>query len=82
MSGQDSRPAVAGRFAALLDFFRSETAGGAVLLAASAAAIVWANSPAAPSYFRMLRLPIGVSFGSAGFVWPLQTWVNDGLMAF
>ncbi len=82
MPRQDIRPAVAGRFAALLDFFHSEIAGGAVLLAAAAIALVWANSSAAPSYFAMLKLPIGVSFGTSGLVWPLQVWVNDALMAF
>jgi len=82
MPRQDFRPAVAERFAPLLAFFRSESAGGAVLVVAAAAAIVWSNSPAADSYFRMVRLPLGLNVGGVALVWPLQTWINDGLMAF
>src|SRR5260370_42249393 len=82
MPRQRIPPAVAQRFAALLEFFRSESAGGAVLIAAAAAGLTGSNSPAAPSYFRLLKLPIGLSVSGAGFAWPLQIWVNDGLLAF
>lgn len=81
MSGQDTKPPVAVRFAPLLAFFHSETAGGAVLLAAAAAALLWANSPVSASYFHLLRLPLGAHLGHIRFVWPLQLWVNDGLMS-
>ncbi|MBV9734533.1 MAG: Na+/H+ antiporter NhaA [Acidisphaera sp.] len=69
------------RFAALLAFFRSESAGGAVLMAASLVALVWANSPFAAGYERLLEVPIGVSAGPLGYLRPLHIWVNDGLMA-
>ena len=82
MPRQRIPPAVAQRSAALLEFFHSESAGGAVLIAAAAAALMWSNSSAAASYFRLLKLPIGLSVSGVGFAWPLQIWVNDGLMAF
>lgn len=55
---------------ALLD---SAEAGGLVLMAAAALALVIANSPLAPAYFDALHVYLG----------PLsvQHWINDGLMA-
>lgn len=79
MPRQKIRPAVAARFAPLLAFFRAETAGGAVLLAAALVALVWANSPAGASYARLVQLPVRLGLG---LDWPLQTWINDGLMTF
>ena len=54
-------------------FLDSEAAGGLVLMAAAALALVVANSPLAPAYFAALHAPIG----------PLGVlhWINDGLMA-
>ncbi|MBV9757117.1 MAG: Na+/H+ antiporter NhaA [Alphaproteobacteria bacterium] len=79
MSGQRNRPAVAARFAPLLAFFRGESAGGAALLVAAAVALAWSNSPAGDSYARLVRLPVRLGLG---LDWPLQTWINDGLMTF
>jgi NhaA family Na+:H+ antiporter len=62
-------------------FFRMEAAGGLLLLAAAVAAMVWANSAAADSYFALWQTR-GVA-GLGGFVIdkPLLLWINDGLMA-
>ena len=79
MSGQRNRPAVAARFAPLLAFFRGESAGGAVLLAAALAALLWSNSAAGASYARLVGLPVRLGLG---LDWPLQRWINDGLMTF
>ena len=62
-------------------FARIESAGGLVLLAASIAAIVWANSPAADSYASLLHIPLTLGFGSLQIAESLHVWINDGLMA-
>lgn len=58
---------------ALRAFLHSEAAGGIILMAVACAAIVIANSPAAPFYFGVL----------GGYVLGLSVlhWVNDALMA-
>jgi Na+:H+ antiporter, NhaA family len=58
---------------ALLEFLRTEAGGGAVLLAAALAALVWANSPWEGAYHDLWQYEI------AGET--TQHWVNDGLMA-
>jgi NhaA family Na+:H+ antiporter len=57
----------------LREFLASEAAGGVVLMAAAALALVVANSPLSESYFALL----------AAYVGPLSVlhWVNDALMA-
>ena len=58
---------------ALRAFLESEAAGGLVLIAAAAIALILANSPLAPTYFSLLDAKLG----------PLSVlhWINDGLMA-
>jgi NhaA family Na+:H+ antiporter len=54
-------------------FIESEASGGLVLIAASAAALVIANSPAGTTYFAWLHVKVlGLS---------VLHWINDGLMA-
>lgn len=55
------------------EFLDSEAAGGIVLMASAALALVVANSPLAPGYFGALKTYLG----------PLNIghWINDGLMA-
>jgi len=53
-----------------------------LLLICSLVALGWANSPLAPSYFRLWQTPVEMRFGQ----WldldkPLLLWINDGLMA-
>ena len=43
-------------------FVHSEASGSVVLLLATLAALVWANSPAAESYFALARTRIGISW--------------------
>ncbi len=63
------------------DFLRIEAAGGILLLAATAIALVWANSPWAESYENFLHIPITVGIGSFELTPDtLAHWVNDGLM--
>lgn len=54
------------RFTALLDFLRSESAGGAALIVSAAAALVWANMS-------------GATY--AAVIAPVHAGINDGLMA-
>jgi NhaA family Na+:H+ antiporter len=68
--------------ASVLDWFiHSEVAGSTVLLAATVAAMLWANSPWADSYTHLAHTDIGISVGHWGLTLSLQHWINDGLMA-
>ena len=60
----------------VVEFLRIEAVGGAVLLAATIAALVVANSPVADSYQRLWQHELTV----AGLRWDLRHWVNDALM--
>ena len=62
-------------------FLRTETGSAAVLLAATVAALVWANID--PSgYAHVWGTSLSVRLGSAGLSADLHAWVNSGLMAF
>lgn len=67
-------------FARLERFLRIEAVSGLALLAAAAAALIWANSPAAPSYHALWELPLSFGVGSFEFSKSLHFWINDGLM--
>ncbi len=62
-------------------FFRSEAAGGLLLLGCAVAAFAWANSPLAASYFALWQTGVTVGVGSFVIAKPLLLWINDGLMA-
>jgi Na+:H+ antiporter, NhaA family len=62
-------------------FLHWEAAGSIVLLAATAAALIWANSPYADLYVRLAHTPIAVGVGGGTYTASLQHWVNDLLMA-
>jgi Na+:H+ antiporter, NhaA family len=57
----------------LRGFITSEAAGGVVLMAASAAALLVANSPLAGDYAALLHVELGPL--------ALHGWINDALMA-
>ncbi len=65
----------------IADFLRLESAGGILLIAAAALAIVFANTPLAGSYQALLNVPVEVRVGSLEIAKPLLLWINDGLMA-
>ncbi len=65
----------------LVDFMRTEAAGGIVLVAATLIALVWANSPWADSYTELWHTQISIEVGSHGIELDLQEWINEGLMA-
>ena len=66
---------------AFLDFARIEAASGILLLAATVAALLWANSSWAHSYHALWdgQMPLGI--GSLSLSLSRHDWVNDGLMA-
>ncbi|WP_130513675.1 Na+/H+ antiporter NhaA [Krasilnikovia cinnamomea] len=61
------------------EILRRETIGGALLLVAAVAALVWANSPWAPAYEALRDWQVGPA------AWHLHlslgTWAADGLLA-
>ena len=62
-------------------FFKTEAAGGVLLLVAAAVALVWANSPLAGAYNDLWAMYVTVGAGAFEISKPLLLWVNDGLMA-
>src|SRR5687768_11066981 len=62
-------------------FAHTESAGGIVLLACAAVALVWANSPWRDSYFHLWEIHAGMRVGSRALDLSLHHWINDGLMA-
>jgi len=61
------------------EILRKETVGGALLLAATVLAMVWANSPVADSYTSLRDYEIGPS--ALHLDLSLGTWAADGLLA-
>jgi Na+/H+ antiporter NhaA len=62
-------------------FLTTETGGAAVLLAATAAALVWVNADA-HSYESLWTTKLSVDVGGSGISLELREWVNSGLMTF
>ena len=66
----------------IMRFVRIEAAGGFVLIAATVAAVMWANSPWSASYHEFLETHVSVSMGGIYTIdEPLEAWINDALMA-
>ena len=65
----------------LQHFFKQESAGGILLVLASALAILLANSPLVGIYNLLIDTPVVVQIGALKLAKPLLMWVNDGLMA-
>jgi NhaA family Na+:H+ antiporter len=63
------------------DFLRLEAAGGILLFAGGAVAMVCANTVAAELYGYFLGTPVQIRFGAFEIAKPLLLWINDGLMA-
>jgi NhaA family Na+:H+ antiporter len=64
----------------LRDFLRAETTGGIVLLAATAIAIAWANSPLAAGYETLWSRSLTIGIGPLAITEDLRHWINDGLL--
>ena len=64
------------------DFLTTETGGAVVLLWATVAALVWANSPWPDSYESVWTTKLSIQLGNSGIALDLRHWVNEGLMTF
>lgn len=63
-----------------LRFAQLEASGGILLLASTAAALIWANSPWADSYEKLWHVSLSFGFGRFLLAQDLHHWINDGLM--
>ncbi|PXY31214.1 Na+/H+ antiporter NhaA [Prauserella muralis] len=70
------RPNQAGEFAR---FLRTETTGGMILLAATALALLWANSPLGDVYQQVREFEIGPE--ALHLHLSIEDWAKDGLLA-
>ena len=61
-------------------FFRLEAAGGLVMMASAALALIWANSPFRSVYEAIFRASIQVKVAERGLDWSVHHFTNDALM--
>ena len=66
---------------ALREFLHTEAAGGAVVVVAVVAALVWANGPWHHSYHQVWTWKVPLGLDRLHLDWTLEEWVNDALMA-
>ena len=64
----------------LREFLRTEAGGGALLVAATVVALLWANSPWSASYTDFWHTELTVGSGEWAIREDLQHWVNDAVM--
>ena len=69
------------RLALVRSFLETEAGGAVVLLLATIAALIWANSPWADGYDAFWGTELALQLGDFVLSHDLQDWVNDGLMA-
>ncbi len=67
--------------ATIRNFLQMESAGGIILMAGAALALIAANSPLSVYYDLFIETPVEVRIGRLEIAKPLLLWVNDGLMA-
>lgn len=65
----------------VITILHKETVGGALLLCAAAAALIWANSPWAASYHALTDLRVGSDDYGLHLNLSLGGWAADGLLA-
>ncbi|MBN2842202.1 MAG: Na+/H+ antiporter NhaA, partial [Sedimentisphaerales bacterium] len=65
----------------LKDLLQQNTASGILLMAATALALLAANTPLSVFYNALIDLPVSVQVGNLTVDKPLLLWINDGLMA-
>jgi Na+:H+ antiporter, NhaA family len=61
-------------------FLHVESASGVVLLLATVAALILANSPVSEDFLSWWKTPVGFSVGAFEMRHSLKHWINDGLM--
>ena len=65
----------------VIHILQKETVGGAILLAAAAVALIWANSPWSESYHELIALKVGSDDFGLHLKLSLGAWAADGLLA-
>lgn len=78
MTEATARRRARSRLDAAAEFLREEALGGAVLLAATAVALIWANL--GDSYESVWEAELSLGVGSVSVDGDLRSWINDGLM--
>src|SRR5215218_10268193 len=63
------------------DFADKQSSGGILLIAATIAALIWANSPWGEGYAALWHTKLSVGIGDFSLSKDLTHWINDGLMA-
>ncbi|MGI8890136.1 MAG: Na+/H+ antiporter NhaA [Chthoniobacterales bacterium] len=63
------------------EFAKLEASGGMLLIGCPVAALIWANSPWAASYFSLWHTKLTFGFAGRQLSEELHFWINDGLMA-
>ena len=63
------------------EFFESERTGGLILVGCTLLSILLTNSGAGPGYLHFWHARLDLSFGGLPLDYPVEHWVNDGLMA-
>jgi Na+:H+ antiporter, NhaA family len=81
MSVARERPPVERIVRPFQDFAHKQSSGGIVLIAATMAALAWANSPWGESYAALWHTKLTVGVGDFSMSKDLTHWINDGLMA-
>jgi Na+:H+ antiporter, NhaA family len=81
MSVARERPPVERIVRPFQDFAHKQSAGGILLIIATAVALVWSNSPWEESYFALWHTKLSVGVGDFSISKDLTHWINDGLMA-
>jgi Na+:H+ antiporter, NhaA family len=77
-----SRGKQGGAGSALREFLASEAAGGILLMAAAALAMIFANSALSADYFHFVHAAAGPELTPKLGPMTVHLWINDGLMAF
>ncbi|HYH45412.1 MAG TPA: Na+/H+ antiporter NhaA [Thermoanaerobaculia bacterium] len=76
-----TQPLINRVLAPFAQFAHTASAGGVVLLACTAAALAWANSPWAASYHHLWEASVALDIGPVALRTTLHHLINDGLMA-
>jgi NhaA family Na+:H+ antiporter len=67
--------------AAFQQFFKTEAAGGVLLVACACAALLIANSRCAGAYHHVWDTATTIAIGQDAITLTIHEWINDGLMA-
>ncbi|MCV2395475.1 Na+/H+ antiporter NhaA [Actinotalea sp. M2MS4P-6] len=82
ISGQTAPRQLLGQFSVpLRRFMRTEAGSASILLAVTALALLWANSPWSAGYRGLWETELSVALGDMGISMSLGHWINDAMMA-